>query len=422
MLAGAWSCRWRTKRDFLLLSRAIKRSVALGSDLCGGGADRRSSCREGGEFPKAIYTKLAERAASTPWIRPDLEGVLDDDYFIKDTGIDCDRNGWMREMYKSVRRLDYFLVHAMALHKRFHNASGLEPQVVPIVGAWTEFCRPGDCENLVRHEKRCREIQNRPLENEKGGPHQLPSDPTLRAAYLGQYFASDENASSVADAALRLAVSANCNGSEVDLRRVVFVEPSCGDGRVLQHLLEVCAAKEDRKTFPYCVLGYDLDGAAVEACQKRIALQSGSESLMPWAVRQANFLTLTKETLVQNAIDARRKHGDETSHGTSASTSSLRFIFFGGPPYSFGQGRNSQERGLDLPHNFIRHCILGLKGDSASFLLPERCEKGTNRLKDELGREWSFATNPIRESRFDFRGKTVFQPSVLQCWFRTSSS
>ena len=220
---------------------------------------------------------------------------------------------------------------------------------------------------------------------------------------------------------------------------LVLVEPSCGDGRVLERMgdevralllrgrgEEILARGGGRR----CVLlGYDVDGEAVEECRRRVrggqeqgrGRGRGAEGGPAVAVRRADFLSLTREELVRDARDAAAAVVDEAS---------LRFVFFGGPPYSSGQGGRGGEagRGLDLPDRFVRRCLEELGGHGASFLLPERCARSAGGLREVLngtgggsargeGGSWNYETAQLEESSFDFCGRTVPQPSVLQAWY-----
>ena len=208
---------------------------------------------------------------------------------------------------------------------------------------------------------------------------------------------------------------------------LVLVEPSCGDGRVLERMGDEVRSLLLRGRGRCVLLGYDVDGEAVEECRRRVrggqeqGRGRGAEGGPAVAVRRADFLSLTREELVRDARDAAAAVVDEAS---------LRFVFFGGPPYSSGQGGRGGEagRGLDLPDRFVRRCLEELGGHGASFLLPERCARSAGGLREVLngtgggsargeGGSWNYETAQLEESSFDFCGRTVPQPSVLQAWY-----
>lgn len=403
--------RWRTKRDLLLLSRAAKSSAA--------------SKGHKGEFPKAIYKKLADAAASCPWILPtdDGTGRTEDEQYTLAFKKHEYENGWKPEMTKSVRRLDSFLAECADIYE---HAIAESKEDISIIRGWKVFCRPGDTEGLI--ECAVEHVQStnidgqvpssagkkRPLAQDSSS---LPADPTKRAASLGQYFASDENAIAVVDCAIELAkmaVSRNKGGSNNRKSlSIVFLEPSCGDGRILECLMEHLRMKSIDGACVGCVLGFDIDDRAVEACRTRMRQYRDAAGLPPVLVQQADFLKLTKGEVQQFVADACKAQ----TNGNNV------VICFGGPPYSLGPlmrddgtGNNeSSQRGLDLPEQFLRRCIIELECRGISFLLPKRSGEDAELLVRDLP-SWKFHNTTLAESSFDFRGKVVTQPSVLQTW------
>ena len=162
-----------------------------------------------------------------------------------------------------------------------------------------------------------------------------------------------------------------------------------------------------------CVLGFDIDDRAVEACQMRMRQYRDCAGLPPVLVQQADFLELTNREVQQLVADACK---GQTNDNTAV-------ICFGGPPYSLGPlvrddgtGNNeSSQRGLDLPEQFLRRCMIELECCGISFLLPERSGEDAEALSRCLPR-WKFHNTTLSENSFDFMGKLVIQPSILQCW------
>ena len=406
--------RWRTKRDLLLLSRAAKSSAA--------------SKGHKGEFPKAIYKKLADTAASCPWICPtdDGAGRTEDE---QDSMLALEKhqheNGWKPEMTKSVRRLDSFLAECADLYQ---NAVA-ESKDLPIIQGWKDFCRPGDTEGLIDCDDHVQSTSNdgqvsssagkkRPLAQDSSS---LPTDPAKRAASLGQYFASDENGAAVVECAIELAKKAFCRNegasNSTKPPSIVFIEPSCGDGRIFFSLMEHLRLNPVDAACVGCVLGFDIDDRAVEACRTRIRQYRDTAGLPPVRVQQADFLKLTKGGVQQLVADACKGH-DLALDGTAV-------ICFGGPPYSLGplmredgagNNESSSQRGLDLPEQFLRRCMIELECCGISFLLPKRSGEDAEALSKHLPRGWNYRNTSLAESSFDFRGKMVIQPSVLQTW------
>ena len=164
-----------------------------------------------------------------------------------------------------------------------------------------------------------------------------------------------------------------------------------------------------------CVLGFDIDDRAVHACQSRVH-QSNCDNAgtLPISIHQTDFLKLTRAELQKHIADTSKGQEDDTA-----------CIFLGGPPYTLGplvdgaeRNKESSKRGLDLPKKFLRRCMNELGGCGISFLLPERCKKDAETLRQELPRGWKFINTKITESSFYFRGKMIMQPSILQQWIK----
>jgi len=412
--------RWRTKRDLLLLSRSAKATISVANSTS------KTTKKGLGSFPKSTFCKLSDAAASCPWIRPDVEfsphvQLLEELHPQQDV-----RKGWRPEMFKSVRRLDEFLKECLDLYEfaLANKPGGKDAEAEqPILRGWRDFCRPTDADGLIDYnsvpcdagqvieydDSSKRRVLDKNITS-------LSADPTKRAASLGQYFASDDNAAAVVDAAVTLAGICGDDGNYMeDLQSIVFVEPSCGDGRVLECLLKRCL---NMGISTCTVLAYDIDDVAIEACEERIRSSFDDEAskLPPRAIQQADFLSLSKDGLSRDIAGAQKGREDYMC----VNKNNYRVVFLGGPPYSLGPLVNGREpeRGLDLPQQFLRQCLIDLEGDAVSFLLPERSERDANALQKDLPDCWKCTTNSVKESSFDFLGKSVSQPSILQCWHR----
>lgn len=439
--SGADTCtcqlQWRTKRDLLLLSRAAKASVASLGNAADGNTSKRQKGTITGEFPKSIFKKLAAAAASCPWLRPTDDSVQDQKHTL--LAANKHENGWKPEMAKSVRRLDSFLaecedIYEQAIAQVVDDDDGKKSKELPIIQGWKEFCRQGDAEGLI-HVVGDDQVESKSSYEEVAsagkkrslaqGSSPLPTDPTTRAASLGQYFASDENATAVVDAAIDLAMKTATGGKKDannDKPTIIFVEPSCGDGRIVECLMERLRSNPIAMACVGCVLGFDIDDRAVEACQRRIHsyVYGDTAGLPPVLAKRADFLKLTRIEL--------EKYVAEACKGQS---NGIAVICFGGPPYSLGPltrdhgeagagNAESLQRGLDLPEKFLRRCIIELQGCGISFLLPERSSGDAEVLCKELPDVWKIHNTELADSSFYFRGKVVTQPSILQCWSKES--
>lgn len=188
--------RWRSKKDFLLLNRAIAcNSSSKGEEE--GTSRNNAKCF----FPKSAYTNLCKEAISEPWVRP-LKGMPEfstrsNDIFrmISATAdspqLGGDKKlegvGFKAKMKKSLLQLDQFLQYVQNEARddvRNANRKILE-------NAWDYFCRDEDSEDVVGHTNNQIDMQST-----------INADFTQEnnerlAAKCGQYFASDCNAQKV---------------------------------------------------------------------------------------------------------------------------------------------------------------------------------------------------------------------------------
>jgi len=253
------------------------------------------------------------------------------------------------------------------------------------------------------------------------------------AAALGQYFASAENATAVVRGAIRQlrvppSPPAANDGSSRTLpvaelhcrcgkrRRIIFVEPSCGDGRILSKILAAVAAAPQLCGLDGspAVFACDIDPNAVEVCRVKFP---------DVAVRCGNFLHLSREEITKSVLGSER--GDTASVDDDGSDDDNHLIFIGGPPYTVGRGGDIDR---DLPMQFVRHCILELGGEVVAFILPQRCRGDAANLLQQLedggcgvglkGTKWNYINEELDNIFFEFRGRRVKQPSILQIWYK----
>lgn len=182
-------------------------------------------------------------------------------------------------------------------------------------------------------------------------------------------------------------------------RSIVFVEPSCGDGRIIVELLNsrTCALNVER------IIGFDIDPSVVKQSRRNLETIGIAMDLVDSPlVRCRNFLSLSQQDLAKDVANNQR---------LPAELNRL-VVVFGGPPYT----------PKDLPERFILHSIHELRADIVVFLLPKRCEKDACSIQEKLnchasetGR-WCFVNKELANSTFDFEGNCVSQPSILQYW------
>lgn len=257
-----------------------------------------------------------------------------------------------------------------------------------------------------------------------------------RPRMLQQYFASDLNIHT----ALQLAYE-----SLVDVDSVCFVEPSCGDGRILKSLLQRGANN---------VVGCDIDQVVAQQADQavRAALRPNQRA----AVVVQDFLTTTRETFLSIAAPTTSEHTDEN---TVEYTTVGRVVVIGGPPYSIahaqtqtqtqtsqcqpstsssgallvttgthtigedspastagtssdrpataanGGGENdySTSSREDYPLAFLAHCAVALRAERIVFILPDRCaqelfiQKATRAMNGECASDETGADHPTKK-------------------------
>jgi len=358
---------WRSKRDFLLLNRATDHS-----------------------FPKKAFAKLSDQALSGgAWVRPnDDEGPSSGGYckLLRDVGdIIIERNNFNPNMKKSLQHLDEFLSKAFSASRKATTDNSDENSL--IVKAWAVFCKPEHTEHLADSSNN--------TTNNSYETH------TPTAARLGQYFASDENA--------RLVVKKMIELLERDVdpnAQLIFIEPSCGDGRILSELLN---ATKQIEADSINTLGYDIDPTAIERAKINL---SGSKV----ALECKDFLSLSRQDLLSSILPPTATKEETSSRKRRRADDDRKVMVLGGPPYT----------PKPLPQKFILHSIQQLKAQVVVFILPERCKKDADHIQQILNstipdgekRRWLYSHTELPNIDFSFEQSTVQQPSVLQCWYQ----
>jgi len=265
-----------------------------------------------------------------------------------------------------------------------------------------EFSRTEDSENLT---------------NQTMGRLEEGRYSTATAARLGQYFASDENAKDVVDTARMLILNSNIN-----YENIAFLEPSCGDGRLINEILRT----NDRSTTPKVILGCDIDPSAVEKAQSNL---QGTGVI----IKCQDFLSTDRQQLLSGAMESehsskpidtknvplkrRRLVFDDYNFDDriAETIDDLKLVVVGGPPYT----------PKSLPEKFILHSVLTLGAEIVVFIAPERSRYEVDKIKKVLNaniaegeNRWSCICKDLQNSLFSFQDNVVTQPSILQYWWK----
>lgn len=157
-----------------------------------------------------------------------------------------------------------------------------------------------------------------------------------------QYFMSSENIQAMVSIIKQYAMDSPSD-------ETVYIEPSCGDGRLLRAL-----AQEHNVLRLH---GCDIDHNIIE---QSMDLNESIRDKCTFHV--GNYLDTTPQTFFVKKPS--------------------KLIIFGGPPYTCGGGTgqlvqagdSSFDTGRDLPLQFIVHSAIDLHADVIIFLLPTRCQ------------------------------------------------
>jgi hypothetical protein len=380
--------QWRSKKSFLLLKRE-KTSQAFK------------------DFPKNAFSNLCDQASLKPWLKPLIGQLQNEEVAIAlIVGSEVSHLGiylsaYQPRMKKSIMRLEDFINNYKATNN------------------WARFCCEEDSDNV----RAINSIENSDKDHEtESSPNQ--NNDRLLAAKLGQYFTSKEIARKVrtvvvyytfvrpvliiSNTNLQVAMEAIKHYKEhvqVEINCVpVFVEPSCGDGRILLELLHLLSTTENLT--PFLILAYDIDENVIIQCRDNLAKAKVPSQLLGMEIICCNFLEVSRDGLASQILSPKTKDFH------------LRLIFLGNPPYTSGAG-SGKDINRHLPFEFITRCI-ELGADFVSFVVPERSTKTVEDTRQSILRKseqvWNCHAHKLDKSIFCFQGQTVTQPSIIQCW------
>ena len=194
-------------------------------------------------------------------------------------------------------------------------------------------------------------------------------------------------------------------------KKTVYIEPSCGDGRLVIALAEQESVQE--------VIGCELDTVISERASQAVASSAVAHKCR---ILSGNFLSTSRNDFVTGHIEDQK---DKTERD---------IVVFGGPPYTLGGGDGSLvasgdpslDTGRDLPLQFICHAARELKPRKMVLLLPPRCGEGSfiDRTKESIVQggdveycdSWNVVTVPAPNNEFNFCGRIIRQPAIIQQW------
>ncbi|KAL7555867.1 hypothetical protein ACA910_009946 [Epithemia clementina (nom. ined.)] len=253
---------WRSKRDFLQLSRAV--SQHSDSNLA---------------FPRAAFRKLSEQA---PWIRPDHD---DDSLPLENNN--KNNNQWKPFMKKSLNQLDRYLDHVQSLivstlHTNATETTSAHENDLALIRAWKDFSRPQDCSSNGKFEQESEskhyssDTMDQSQSLDTTGPFH-DNNHAARGNALGQYFCHPQIAHQLVHCCLDKLKQQMLQHHHIQKPNIIFIEPSCGHGQVLQTLCHVLEQQQQNQgkekglhhLGSIRIIGIDMDETAVSHCLQK---------------------------------------------------------------------------------------------------------------------------------------------------------
>ena len=242
---------------------------------------------------------------------------------------------------------------------------------------------------------------------------------TARARKLQQYFVSDANISLVLE---HMFPKENLDTDKANTKYVVL-EPSCGDGRLLEKLAQICVRKNEvrKSTHGSCVatFGCEIDPYVGKVAKHRFFKENVSRGGIGIHVHIGDFLKTTT-FMLSNWIES-------CVHEADILTSSIpRLLVVGCPPYQekgVKDGINSTPpSGADLIFQFLVHSANILKAERIVIIAPTRCGKHryVAQCLQEMNKSgnWILAEQVEGDKHFELAGSVVKIPSILQVYER----
>lgn len=223
-----------------------------------------------------------------------------------------------------------------------------------------------------------------------------------RPRMLQQYFASETN--------IKLLIE-NCV-MDTPIDRIIFIEPSCGDGRIMRNLIQQGAKH---------VVGCDIDP---EMGDKTRLMLNSLETVVDATVYVQDFLTTTEAILERdNRNDLIKVAIASPPYSIISDNSADVMIECSEPKTSdFDYSQSNRE---DYPLLFLLHCALVLKVCRVALLLPDRCGSSSfisfaaqllNDSPHKAEGTWRLLRSIPADSSFELIGRVIKQPAVIQVW------
>ena len=209
-----------------------------------------------------------------------------------------------------------------------------------------------------------------------------------------QYFSSTKNIQSIFD------YSTNTNTEELN---TLFIEPSCGDGRVMKHFI----------ANGFTIIGCDIDKTIIN----KVRFDNNDENNL---IITSDFRLTTREDYVTRFHQQRNMQPQ-------------KIVVVGCPPYTQTIKTSSipvpVDQNIDLLEVFFLHCAHTLMADKIIFVVSDRCGSSNyiNNLSNLLNRQptnptlynqksWTLVQMTDADNTFEISGRNISQPSIIQVW------
>lgn len=227
-----------------------------------------------------------------------------------------------------------------------------------------------------------------------------------RPKRLQQYFSSEQNILAL----MQLLVKYSDRSD-----RLIIVEPSCGDGRIIRAIIS------NPSLHPVRIVGVDIDPTMEELVINGTESSSSSESSIHFFCM--DFLQTHSESFREDCSDE-----------------NLKVVVIGNPPFAnpaileeegdYEEEVEAEEQG-DYPQQFLSHSAVTLDADLIVLLLPRRCSRSAfidgaleqmNSSMSASSYRWNLAECMQADSSFELCGRIIHQPVVIMVWKKTRLS
>ena len=194
-----------------------------------------------------------------------------------------------------------------------------------------------------------------------------------RKRELQQYFTLNDNIETLITTTFEYLLLSNTHSCI--LHDSLFIEPSCGDGRIIQSLITKGCKN---------IIGYEIDGEIIQSIEN---------------TEVKSKISVQDFTTIDNI-----QHSEEYKN----------IILIGNPPFA------DQQKYRHYPLEFILKGIIHYNVNFVAFILPTRCHSSSSFMAHLLDQIHIHSSSPWKiinivdiDSSFEFSHRIITQPSIL---------